>query len=52
MLSRESIIGLKKEADSDFRTKKASLRYAKLFVEKYNYKLTKKRTLKMSKLED
>lgn len=52
VLSRESIIGLKKEADSDFRTKKASLRYAKLFVEKYNYKLTKKRTLKMSKLED
>ena len=52
VLSRESIIGLKKEADSDFRTRKASLRYAKLFVEKYNYKLTKKRTLKMSKLED
>lgn len=52
VLSRESIIGLKKEADSDLRTRKASLRYAKLFVEKYNYKLTKKRTLKMSKLED
>lgn len=52
VLSRENIIGLKKEADSDFRTKKASLRYAKLFVEKYNYKLTKKKTIKMSKLED
>ena len=52
VLSRESVIGLKKEADSDFRTKKASLRYAKLFVEKYNYKLAKKKTMKMSKLED
>lgn len=52
VLSRESVIGLKKEADSDFRTKKASLRYAKLFVEKYNYKLAKKKTMKMGKLED
>lgn len=52
VLSRENIRDLKKDAESDIRTKKTSLKYAKLFVEKYNFKLTKNKTLKMSKLED
>lgn len=52
VLSRENIKDLKKDAESDTRTKKASLRYAKLFVEKYNFKLSKSKTLKMSKLDD
>ena len=51
-LSRENIRDIKKDAESDIRTKKPSLKYAKLFVEKYNYKLAKNKTLKMSKLED
>lgn len=52
VLSRENIRDLKKDAESDIRTKKTSLKYAKLFVEKYNFKLTKNKTLKMSRLED
>lgn len=52
VLSRENIRDIKKDAESDIRTKKTSLKYAKLFVEKYNYKLTKKKTLKMSMLDD
>ncbi len=52
VLSRENIRDLKKDAESDIRTKKTSLKYAKLFVEKYNFKLAKNKTLKMSKLED
>lgn len=52
VLSRENIRDLKKDAESDIRTKKTSLKYAKLFVEKYNYKLPKKSQLKMSMLDD
>ncbi len=52
VLSRENIRDIKKDATSDIRTKKTSLKYAKLFVEKYNYKLPKKKTLKMSMLDD
>lgn len=52
VLSRENVRDIKKDAESDIRTKKTSLKYAKLFVEKYNYKLPKKKLLKMSKLED
>ena len=51
-LSREKAEDIKKEAESDKRTKKTSLKYAKFFVEKYNYKISKKKQLKMSKLED
>lgn len=51
-LSREKPEDIKKEAESDKRTKKTSLKYAKFFVEKYNYKISKKKQLKMSKLED
>lgn len=51
-LSREDAESIKKEAESDRRTKKTSLKYAKLFVEKYNYKISKKKQLKMSKLDD
>lgn len=52
VLSRENVRDIKRDAESDIRTKKTSLKYAKLFVEKYNYKIPKKKTLKMSKLED
>lgn len=52
VLSRENIRDIKKDAESDIRTKKTSIKYAKLFVEKYNYKLPKKKQLKMSKLDD
>lgn len=52
VLSRENIRDIKKDAESDIRTKKTSLKYAKLFVEKYNYKLPKKKTLKMSMFDD
>ena len=43
---------IKKDAESDIRTKKTSMKYAKFFVEKYNHKLPKKKQLKMSKLDD
>lgn len=52
VLSRENIRDIKKDAESDIRTRKTSIKYAKLFVEKYNYKLPKIRQLKMSKLDD
>lgn len=52
VLSRESARDIKKDAESDIRTKKTSTKYAKLFVEKYNYKMSKKKQLKMSKLDD
>ena len=52
VLSRENIRDIKKDAESDIRTKKTSMKYAKLFVEKYNYKRPKKNQLKMSKLDD
>ena len=52
VLSRENARDIKKDAESDIRTKKTSLKYAKLFIEKYNYKMTKKKQLKMSKLDD
>lgn len=52
VLSRENIRDIKKDAESDIRTKKTSMKYAKLFVEKYNYKLSKTKQLKMSKLDD
>lgn len=52
VLSRENIRDIKKDAESDIRTKKTSIKYAKLFLEKYNYKLAKKKQLKMSKLDD
>lgn len=52
VLSRENIKDIKKDAEADIRTKKPSLKYAKLFVEKYNFKLPKRDSLKMSKLED
>jgi len=52
VLSRENARDIKKEAESDIRTKKTSLKFAKLLVEKYNYKLIKKKQLKMSKLDD
>lgn len=52
VLSRENIRDIKKDAESDIRTKKTSMKYAKLFVEKYNYKLSKSKQLKMSKLDD
>ena len=47
VLSRENVRDIKREAESDIRTKKTSLKYAKVFVEKYNYKLAKKKMLKM-----
>ena len=46
----ENARDLKKDAESDIRTKKTSLKYAKLFVEKYNYKLAKKKQLNMGNL--
>lgn len=52
VLSRENAEDIKEDAETDKRTKKASLKYAKLFVEKYNYKLPRRKQLKMSKLED
>lgn len=52
VLFRENIRDIKKDAESDIRTKKTSIKYAKLFVEKYNYKLPKTKQLKMSKLDD
>lgn len=52
VLSRENPKDIKKDAESDIRTKKSSTKYAKLFVEKYNYKLSKNKLLKMSKLDD
>lgn len=52
VLSREDARDIKREAESDVRTKKTSIKYAKVFVEKYNYKLVKKKQLKMSKLDD
>jgi hypothetical protein len=52
VLSRENVRDLKRDAESDIRTKKTSTKYAKLFVEKYNYKLSKNKQLKMSKLDD
>lgn len=52
VLSREYAKDIKRDAESDTRTKKTSMKYAKLFVEKYNFKLSKKKLLKMSKLED
>lgn len=52
VLSRENTLDIKKDAESYKRTKKPSIKYAKLFVEKYNYRLPKKKLLKMSKLED
>lgn len=52
VLSRENVRDIKRDAESDIRTKKTSLKYAKLFVEKYNYKISKKKQLKMSKLDD
>lgn len=52
VLSRENIRDIKKDAEPDIRTKKTATKYAKLFVEKYNYKLHKKKQLKMSKLDD
>lgn len=52
VLSRECAKDIKREAESDTRTKKTPMKYAKLFVEKYNFKLSKKKLLKMSKLED
>ena len=52
VLSRENIRDIKKDAESDIRTKKTSIKYAKLFVEKYNYKIPKKKQLKMGKLDD
>lgn len=51
-LSKHNVCDLKKDAESDIRTKKSSMKYAKLFVEKYNYKLPKKKQLKMSLLDD
>lgn len=52
VLSCENIRDIKKDAESDIRTKKTSMKYAKLFEEKYNYKLSKTKQLKMSKLDD
>lgn len=52
VLSREEVLKLKLDAESDIRTKKTSMKYAKLFVEKYNSSLQKSKRLKMSKLED
>ncbi len=52
VLSRENIRDIKKDAESDIRTKKTSIKYAKLFVEKYNYKLLKRKQLKMGRLDD
>ena len=43
---------IKTKIDTDIYTKKTSLKYAKLFVDEYNNKLTKTKRLKMSKLED
>lgn len=43
---------IKTKTDSDVYTKKASLRYAKAFVDIYNASLSKSKRLKMSKLED
>lgn len=52
VLSSLDVNNIKKEAESDLYTDKTSLKYAKLFVSKYNYKLVKSKRLKMSKLED
>lgn len=43
---------IRKEAENDIYTEKASMKYARLFVSKYNHKLPKGKRLKMSMLED
>jgi len=43
---------LKIDPESDIHTKKTFMKYAKLFVEKYNYKFSKTKQLKISKLDD
>lgn len=52
VLSTLDANSIKKEADSDTYTNKTSTKYAKVFVSKYNYKISKTKRLKMSKLED
>lgn len=43
---------IKSKAESDFYTKKTSLKYAKAFANIYNTNLSKSKRLKLSKLED
>lgn len=43
---------IKAKTETDFYTKKPSLKYAKVFVNIYNSNLSKSKRLKMSKLED
>lgn len=52
VLSTLNALSVKKDAESDTYTDKTSMKYAKLFVSKYNYKIPKSKRLKMSKLED
>ena len=52
VLSTLNVLSIKKDAESDTYTDKTSMKYAKFFVSKYNYKISKSKRLKMSKLED
>ena len=52
VLSTLNVSSIKKDAESDTYTDKTSMKYAKFFVSKYNYKISKSKRLKMSKLED
>ena len=52
VLSTLNVLSIKKDAESDTYTDKTSMKYAKFFVSKYNYKILKSKRLKMSKLED
>lgn len=51
-IGKMSAKAIKTKTDTDFYTKKTSLRYARLFVNEYNSSLSKAKKLKMSKLED
>lgn len=51
-LSKLNPKDIKVKADSDIYMKDESIKYARVFVEKYNYKLKKLEPLKISMLED
>lgn len=51
-LSKVNPKDIKSKADSDVYMKDESIKYARVFVEHYNFKLKKLPVLKISKLED
>lgn len=51
-MSKTSPSDIKSKIETDIYTKKASMKYARFFVNQYNSGLAKSKKLKMSKLED